>query len=532
MKNKLYALILIIVALPCIAQDYTLVEIKGFRKYKKAITTADTFYKKRDYNTSSVYYKYASNRKKKNYYPAFWAGESLRKARNYKEAEVYFRRASKVKNLKRNDISLYRLAEMMKINGNIDSASVRFERFMRAYEVGEEDEYFFLAENQMKGCQLVYKSHANQGFFTVTNVGSSINSNGNDFGAVNFDNETIYYNSFAKSSGLQRIFESTKDENGTFKKGTLISKRINTRSYNVGYPAFNLSRTEMFFSRCYENDSLPNCNIYRSVIEDNQWSEPVSVSNFINSDYSKNIQPSLAESAKGQEVLFFSSDRKNGKGRMDIWYSIRLNDGTFSIPRNAGIINSPGNEVTPFYNNRFGLLFFSSDYFHGFGGFDVFKASGNKDSWRDMENVGSPINSSADDYYFSISEDLQHGFVSSNREGGFSDDFPTSNDDIYEVFQDSSNMYADVRFRVIDKDTKEYLEGAEVVIYAMDKVTKEKILVSKGYTDPVYASELKRLRQYLIEVNFENYYYRQFYYGPIFKSNQKEMVVDLIITKK
>jgi hypothetical protein len=91
-------------------------------------------------------------------------------------------------------------------------------------------------------------------------------------------------------------------------------------------------------------------------------------------------------------------------------------DGSWTVPQNMGaIINTPGNEISPFFKDQ--LLFFSSDWHQGFGGFDVFKTKKRGDVWEDIQNMGTCVNSTMDEYYF-ILDNEDNGFFTSNRFGG------------------------------------------------------------------------------------------------------------------
>jgi len=73
----------------------------------------------------------------------------------------------------------------------------------------------------------------------------------------------------------------------------------------------------------------------------------------------------------------------------------------FSVPVNLGPgINTPGNEITPFYDYENSTLYFSSDGHVSLGGYDVFKSEGTFGQWGEVENMGFPVSSSADDMYY------------------------------------------------------------------------------------------------------------------------------------
>jgi len=102
-----------------------------------------------------------------------------------------------------------------------------------------------------------------------------------------------------------------------------------------------------------------------------------------------------------------------------IWYTSRdLNSGDidFTYPVNLGKqVNSIRDEISPFYDDTKGILYFSSNGHVGLGGWDVFKVNGLEKKWEQPENLGLPINSSADDFYYVLKPSRTGGFLVSNR---------------------------------------------------------------------------------------------------------------------
>ncbi|QWX84101.1 OmpA family protein [Cellulophaga sp. HaHaR_3_176] len=128
------------------------------------------------------------------------------------------------------------------------------------------------------------------------------------------------------------------------------------------------------------------------------------------------------------EKLYFAANFEGGFGGTDIYY-VHTNDGRImSAPVNLGPrINTPGNEIAPFIYE--GSMYFSSDIFYGFGGMDIYTSNLQLDeSFSIPVNLGTGINSTADDFGFIIKNQEESGllgYFSSNREGG------KGNDDIY-----------------------------------------------------------------------------------------------------
>lgn len=118
-------------------------------------------------------------------------------------------------------------------------------------------------------------------------------------------------------------------------------------------------------------------------------------------------------------IVFASDWQENSQGKTDLFYSIKKNN-EWQKPINCGAtVNSASNELFPFFVK--GVLYFSSDKANGFGLLDIYKTS-----WNDRQTPASilpyPINSPFDDFGVAIDSTLQKGYFSSNRNG---------NDDIF-----------------------------------------------------------------------------------------------------
>lgn len=127
-------------------------------------------------------------------------------------------------------------------------------------------------------------------------------------------------------------------------------------------------------------------------------------------------------------TLYFASNRPGGYGGYDLYKCVRTANG-WSVPQNLGHpINTPGNELSPFVDEK-GQLFFASDWHQGYGGMDLFTADRQAYGWDNVQNMGKGINSTADDLYFVFDNQRRMGYFTSNRAGG------RGNEDIYQVRQ-------------------------------------------------------------------------------------------------
>ncbi|MEC8832081.1 MAG: OmpA family protein, partial [Bacteroidota bacterium] len=126
------------------------------------------------------------------------------------------------------------------------------------------------------------------------------------------------------------------------------------------------------------------------------------------------------------KTIYFTSNRKGGTGGLDIYKTEKDTAGKWGPPVNLGeVINTTGNEKSPFIHPDKQTLYFSSDGHRGLGGYDIFisRMKKNKDKgsrekgikWVKPVNIGYPINGEDDDLGFFVSTDGKTGYFSSTN---------------------------------------------------------------------------------------------------------------------
>jgi tetratricopeptide (TPR) repeat protein len=127
--------------------------------------------------------------------------------------------------------------------------------------------------------------------------------------------------------------------------------------------------------------------------------------------------------------LFFVSDREGGEGGKDIWIA-RETKGTWVKPFNAGSrVNTIEDELSPFYFND--KLYFTSSWYEGFGGWDIYYSSGKPGSFQRPENAGRGLNSNFNDWGLSFNPKMGIAFFSSDRPLDNGSKFPPCCTDLY-----------------------------------------------------------------------------------------------------
>ena len=185
---------------------------------------------------------------------------------------------------------------------------------------------------------------------------------------------------------------------------------------NEGAQSISSDGRYMYFTACDRNDGQGRCDIYFSSYDGNRWSPGINIGPPVNTTYWES-QPSISPNGR---MLFFVSNRPGGMGGMDIWYSLRGSDGKWGKPVNPGkVINTAGDEISPFIYFNGKTLYFSSNGRESFGGHDIYVTTMNRDStWTVPENLGPPVNTPADETGLVIESSGRRAYFSSDREKG------------------------------------------------------------------------------------------------------------------
>ncbi|MHC4540615.1 MAG: hypothetical protein ACYS74_12665, partial [Planctomycetota bacterium] len=121
--------------------------------------------------------------------------------------------------------------------------------------------------------------------------------------------------------------------------------------------------------------------------------------------------------------LYFTLDRPGGYGGLDIWVTTRATKADpWGTPVNFGPpVNSSAHDFYPSISADGLSLYFTSDRPGGYGGDDIWMATREttEDDWGAPVNLGALVNSGANDRGPSISADALELFFHSSRPGGY-----------------------------------------------------------------------------------------------------------------
>lgn len=286
-----------------------------------------------------------------------------------------------------------------------------------------------------------------------------------------------------------------------FKKIKAIDTTINSNIYHAANTTFTEDGKLMIFSRCTPLNASENCcELYQSAFSRSRWLPANRLEDAVNQPSFSTTQPYLAI-VDDKTILFFASDRPGGEGGLDIWYCYRLNNGSFTEPINAGkLINTPEDEVSPWYDSKNNQLFFSSPYHSGYGGFDIFKSEFKNNQFAAPVNAGYPINSSHNDLYYSQNTGGNHIYLSSNRTGSFFDGKVNCCSDIYRFTVDTAvprPVKIDSNNIVIEKIR--LLVPLTLYFHNDEPEPRTTLTITSKSYDSTYVSYARMLPQYLAE---------------------------------
>jgi tetratricopeptide (TPR) repeat protein len=335
----------------------------------------------------------------------FWIGQLLKNKGKYKDAKKWFTKFSKIK-----------------------KKSTKFNF----------DYYIKRSQMEIEACDLAQLLINNPVGPKLEHLDTTINSKVSEYAAFEKDS-TLYFSSLKNPSkkdandvSFNKIYRSEMRKM-KWQKVKELDTNINATYLHNANTCFSADYKQMIVSRCKaKNASEYTCELFLSNYVNNKWQPLERMPEPVNQKGVNTSQPSFGE-VKGKPVLFFASNRAGGEGGLDIWYSFKNADGTYESPINAGkAVNTPDDEITPWYVNERHTLFFSSTYHKGLGGFDIFKSEFIKDSvFAEPQNAGYPINSSYNDIYYSVNKTRDRAYVSSNRVGSYFENKLNCCNDIY-----------------------------------------------------------------------------------------------------
>jgi len=278
---------------------------------------------------------------------------------------------------------------------------------------------------QIDNFQLLQKQKietpATEDAFQKEDLGPLINSHDDELGPIiASDGKTLY---FARQNVTENTGGVDDDED------VWVSNYLNDRwtlAHNMGRPV-NTIAADNLVSVSADNNSLVFAKTNKLFVKHRTaagWSEPES----LNLNFENQSEYFVASVTADNKAIVFSAklknnlyyDEKHNEG--DLYVCLKDKDNTWTAPINLGpVINTPGNETSPYLSSDGRTLYFATDGRPGFGSQDIFFARRIGDGWTNWSaplNLGRNVNTPGFDAYYTVPASGEFAyFVSQSKEG-------------------------------------------------------------------------------------------------------------------
>lgn len=440
---------------------------------KQEVRVADRFFKDFAYKKAAEFYGIAVKKGDSSLHTLTRLGDCYYNNSNSEKSALWYEEAIKRHESKIDADYLYKYSVALRGKGEYEQAI----EYLEKYKENNPN------DNRIAGLDFdnlaIYEQLSNTDEVYVTIENLPINSKYADFGVYEKDGK-IYISSARDDSN--RVYDWNNEpfldiyevdvteldgKNSYGDVNKISSNEINT-PYHEASVAISKDGKTMYFTRDNvtkgkklrtDREGTSHLKIYKATLVDSTWQDVQELP--FNDKLFSSGHPTLSPDDKH---LYFVSDREGGFGQTDI-YRVAINaDGTYGEPENLGdSINSDGKEMFPFIAKD-STLYFSSDSNINLGFLDIFKSNILKGGDAEVENLGAPFNSGADDFGYFVDSDTDLGYFSSNRDNG------QGSDDIYGFIGCAQKIKGTIR----DSITLEPINMATVkLINEEGKILKE-----------------------------------------------------------
>jgi outer membrane protein OmpA-like peptidoglycan-associated protein/tetratricopeptide (TPR) repeat protein len=482
LKNYLLSMLVLLFSMSIFAQS-------GLQK------KADNLFNKFSFVNASEVYKELIDKNYNSDYATRQLADCYAYMRNPDSAVVYYKKVVEQQNVPVD--YFYKYAQALRGTKDYKESRVWMKRFKT--EGGEINSDKFL--NDADFITAIY--NAKQQYFLKP---INFNSKYSDFGA--FEHEgTLYFASSRNEGAITKhrygwneepfldIYQTSASSNDSIVNHKSKIKGDVNSVFHEGPLTITKDGKTMYFSRNDYNkkvlgkneEGVTNLKIYKATLVDDKWTQ-IEELPFNSNNYSIG-HPALNND---ETKLYFTSDMPGGLGGTDIYY-VDINNESFGTPVNLGsVVNTNKNESFPFVNSE-NTLFFSSDGHPGLGLLDIFATVSDNNNIISVLNLGTPVNSSKDDFSFFMNEDGLSGYFASNRDGG------VGSDDIYAY---DRIPQLKIEGTVIDAETNKPVVNATVTL--LDNKNNP---IANVETDENghYEINVDRNTDYIVDIEKENY---------------------------
>lgn len=388
---------------------------------KRALVNGFNSFESGDYDIAIEHYQKALDNGAEPTQSNYKIAEAYRLSNRLQEALPYYETA--IEYGIPDSSAVFHYAMSLKQNGNYDQAKEKLQTYLE-YSQDTVLEYTGWAQQELDNLDRLGSILAKDVYFEIENQ-EYLNSEGAEYAPVLFrgnfyftssrNSEKIYK---ATGTGFTNIFRApVEGDKIKVEEAQTLGEDFASEIINEGCITFSPDGRTMIFARgnSGKRKGTRDVNLYIAHYQRGEWTQPEIMN--ISDPEAWDSTPAFSRDGR---TLYFASNRPGGSGGIDL-YSARVdNRGRWSSVRNMGeVINTPGNEMFPYVTDD-GKLYFSSDGHPSMGALDIFVATRN-DGEITIENLGPPVNSTADDFGL-VFTSIKDGYFTSNRTSGKGDD--------------------------------------------------------------------------------------------------------------
>jgi outer membrane protein OmpA-like peptidoglycan-associated protein len=459
-----------------------------------------------------------------NFLEAHYAlANALNTLRRTDEAEAHYRKCLTISPEDRKLASVYYQIGVIDFSkGDYNAAQAKLEKFL-AMSVGNNSQIQD-ARKRVASCKYAVEGMKKPVEFKPEPVPQPLNHLPLQyFPVLSADQQQIIYTAREGFNNTQdeNIFISYRQE-GKWTPPKVIEE-LRT-PYNEGTCTISADGQTMIFTICENKDKqiYGSCDLFITYRTGDRWSEPQNMGPAVNSRY-WDTQPSL--SADGR-TLYFVSDRPGGVGGHDIWVTQRHESGRWGEAFNLGQqINTRGDEVAPFIHANGKTLFFASDNYPGYGGYDLYKSERTAQGWGQPINLGYPINDHRNQIGLFITADGKKGYYS--HEENIGNQLVASRIYMFDLPEEIRPATASNYVKGIVRDalTKKVLAARiELIDLATDSVQQQ---VFSDAANGRYLIVLNKGAEYALYVNREGYLFKSLTFNYAEEGKDVEIDIEL-----
>jgi outer membrane protein OmpA-like peptidoglycan-associated protein len=315
----------------------------------------------------------------------------------------------------------YYLGWVYHLNSEWDKAIVEYEAYKNS--VGKDKDELEKVTKRLDECRTGRELAKTPIRVFIDNVGTEINSSYSDYSPVISADESIMMFTSRRPGG---VGTGISEEDNLPYEDIWYSNKVGKKwapAKNLGLPV-NLELHNAAICLSPDGQKLVTYDgakqggdLFLSELVGAAWTKPEPAGKAINT---QGHEASASFSYDSKTLFFVSSDRKDGLGGHDIYYSPISEKGKFERAINIGPpINTQYDEDGVFMMPDGKTMYYSSRGAGSIGGYDIFKTTYENGIWTRPVNMGIPINTPDDDVFFVLSANGRHAYYASASMKGY-----------------------------------------------------------------------------------------------------------------